>query len=96
MLLFSFIACQHEKVCSGLNPETGKYNSYSKVRKGKRTAHGNPEKQAIRRRQKSIRKQKGWNLSKTTGKPTGVFQFGGSVHGGGSSSGGANVSQPKN
>lgn len=99
ILILSFVSCTHEKVCSGLNPDIGTYNSSKKIRKGKRTAHSDPEREAIRRRKKTVKKQKSWGLSKTTGKPKGIFHFGGRLHIGGGGhvgGGGGNISQQKN
>ena len=79
-LLVGFASCRHEKVCSGLNPEIGKYNTSKKIRKGKRAVHSNPEKEAVRRRTKQIKKRKPRG-GKAVPVKHGIF---GSIHIGGS------------
>lgn len=58
LLVFSSVSCGPQKVCSGLNPEIGKYNTSKKVRKGRRSLHSGPEKEAYRRRAKQMKKKK--------------------------------------
>lgn len=54
----SLASCGPPKVCSGLNPEIGKYNTSKKIRKGKRSLHSGPEKDAYHRRSQQIKKNK--------------------------------------
>ncbi len=94
LLVFSFVSCGTHKVCSGLNPEIGKYNTPKKIRKGSRSLHSGPEKEAYHRRAKKMKKKKS-----RSGKSVGVkrrlftFHFGGSAHIGGG--GGGNVQAQK-
>jgi hypothetical protein len=58
LVVLSASACGPHKVCSGLNPEIGKYNTPQKIRKGKRSLHSGPEKDANRHRAKTMKKRK--------------------------------------
>jgi hypothetical protein len=58
LIAFSIIGCEPHKVCSGLNPEIGKYNTSKKIRRGKRHLHSGPEKEAYRRRAKQMQKRR--------------------------------------
>lgn len=88
LIAFSFASCGTPKVCSGLNPEIGKYNTSKKVRKGRRSLHSGPEKVAYNRRSKQIKKRKPRPAKSGSGKQ-GLFNFhlggsgGGSIGGGG-------------
>jgi hypothetical protein len=87
LLVIGFISCRHEKVCSGLNPEIGKYNTSSKVRKGRRQVHSGPEKQAVSRHAKQVKHKQPRNGGKSNPVRhgiSGVFHFGGRVSAGGS------------
>lgn len=92
ILLFfiSFAACKPQKVCSGLNPEIGKFNTVEKIRKGKRSTHSTLEKDAVQRRKKQVKKHKSWGLSKTTGSQKKGIHIGGrlQINIGGKSGGG--------
>ena len=80
-LLVGFASCGHEKVCSGLNPEIGKYNTSKKIRKGKRAVHSNPEKEAVKRHSKQVKHKKPRNGGKSVPLNHGIF---GGIHIGGS------------
>jgi hypothetical protein len=58
LFAFSIVSCGTREVCSGLNPEIGKYNTTQKIRKGKRHLHSGPEKDAYRHRVKTMKKRK--------------------------------------
>ena len=57
-LIFS---CAPYKVCSGLNPVTGSYNSSKKMRKGRKSLHSDPERSAYTHRQKEMKKKNAVN-----------------------------------
>ncbi|CAN5907854.1 hypothetical protein BH11BAC7_BH11BAC7_08120 [soil metagenome] len=73
LIAFSFVACGPRKVCSGLNPEIGKYNTSQKLRKGRRKLHSGPEKEAYHRRTKQIKKRK--SHPGKSGSGGGLFSF---------------------
>src|SRR5688500_7165912 len=58
LLLLSFVSFGGHKVCSGLNPEIGKYNTSKKMRKGGHKLSSGPEKAAHRRRVKQMQKRR--------------------------------------
>jgi hypothetical protein len=58
LLFLSFVSCGPHKVCSGLNPEIGKYNTSKKMRKGGHKLSSGPEKAAHRRRVKQMQKKR--------------------------------------
>lgn len=91
VIVFSFASCGTHQVCSGLNPEIGKYNTSKKIRKGRRSLHSGPEKSAYSRRAKQVKKRKSRVGNSTVGKQ-GVFNFqvGGGRRSGSGSIGGGN------
>lgn len=50
----AFASCKHE-VCSGLNPEVGKYNTTKRLGKGGRSLKSKPEKDALKRRRQRLK-----------------------------------------
>lgn len=87
-------SCGSEKLCSGLNPEIGKYNTSKRLNKGGKSLKSKPERESLRRRKKQVKKKKGGFSAK--GRYGGGIQiFGGGLRGSGSISGGgsANVQQ---
>ncbi len=88
LLVFAFVSCGPHKVCSGLNPEIGKYNTPKKIRKGRRSLHSGPEKEAYHRRAKKMKKRKS-RPGKSVPVKRGIFsfRFGGSIHIGGGGGG---------
>ncbi|MDQ3111137.1 MAG: hypothetical protein M3R17_14685 [Bacteroidota bacterium] len=86
IFVIAVVSCGPHKVCSGLNPEIGKYNTSKKIRKGKRSLHSGPEKEAYRHRVKSMKKKK-----QRGGKAGGARKgfFGIHIGGGGRRSGGS-------
>lgn len=94
LFLVSVVSCGGEKVCSGLNPEIGKYNTSKKIRKGRRSVHSNPEKEAVKRHSKQVKHKKPRNGGKSVPLNHGIFggiHIGGSAYaGGGAHIGGGN------
>jgi hypothetical protein len=60
LLAFSVIlaSCRPHRVCSGLNPEIGKYNTKKRLNKGGRRLKSRPEKAAMKYRKKQLKHRK--------------------------------------
>ncbi|MBI3509031.1 MAG: hypothetical protein HY064_00090 [Bacteroidetes bacterium] len=89
--IFLLADCRGEKICSGLNPELATYNTTKRLRKGGRSLHSEPEREAHRHRMKTMKKK---SKTKSTGAYSGhgffhlnLHLFGGHAH----ASGQANV-----
>lgn len=94
LLLISsvLLSCGPRKLCSGLNPEIGKYNTSKRLNKGGRTLKSKPERDSLRRRKKSMKSKGGFSAKGRYGGSGGIHIFGGgSIGGRGSVSGSANA-----
>ncbi|CAN5433326.1 hypothetical protein BH09BAC5_BH09BAC5_01160 [soil metagenome] len=96
LLAICIYSCKPTKPCSGLNPEIGKYNTSQKIRKGKRSLHSTPEKEAYRRRSKQLKHKKSRGGKAGAGGSSGIHIFSSGFSASAHVSGHASVNKQKN
>lgn len=89
VLSVAIFSCRPEKVCSGLNPETGKYNTHKRLRKGGKGLSSKPERNSLRHRKQMMKKKREFSAKGRYG--GGFHIFGGSAHASVSAGGSSNM-----